>query len=483
MLQYRNRTEPYPNQRVAFDKSKDKEAWGQFLEMGLGKTKLTIDECQHLLLKGKIRALMVIAPNGVHENWVEQLEIHMPEEVLSFCYIHVWHSKKAKNKRHEHSVKALMSFRGLRVLLMSYDAVITDKGGSCAKKFLSSSTAMLVLDESTAIKTPGARRTKRILSLGPLAAYRRCLTGTPVANSPMDLYSQMKFLRPDFWGSIGCSKFPAFKAMFGVWAKGTKVVGNRVTEYPILVEFQNLGVMGDMLESLSTRQTKQEWLPKLPAKIYKKRPFEMTAFQRRVYLELRDDLLSVIDDELVTVDHAMVKLIRLQQVTSGFLGTDEGELKYLPGPNPRLQALMLELAECSGSVLIWCRYHPDIDLIVEQLGDQCTWLDGRVTGEERTARSKLFANGDVRFLVANPAAVGQGYTWLCATTHIYYTNSFNLNHRLQSEDRSHRIGQKNCVSYIDLVCNHTIDTHITKALREKRDVAATVTKDNIKEWI
>lgn len=477
-MDFQFRTEPFPNQLAALRRSCQEESWAEFLEQGLGKTKLAIDTTQYLLLEGKIRALLVVAPNGIHENWSFELDAHMPEAILEHTKIVVWHAKQARTQRKKNEMAALLKFKGLRVLLMSYDATITDLGHKAAKALLSHSRSLIVLDESTAIKSPGARRTKRLLALGKHADYRRILTGTPVANNPMDMFSQMKFLDENFWNSLGCRTFSAYKARFGIWVKGRN--GDR--EFPMLKGFQDLETLSKKVATKSTRQTKAEWLPDLPPKLYSKRPFEMSKEQRKVYTELKEDLMTVIDDELITVEHAMVKLMRLQQVTSGFIGTDE-EPVAIPGRNPRLEALLGELEEVQGSALVWTRFHWDVDTIVKKLGDQCTWLDGRVTGEERTQRSKAFADQEVRFLVANPAAVGQGFTWLCATTCIYYTNSFNLNHRLQSEDRPHRIGQKNAVKYVDLVCKDTLDSHITTALRKKRRIAETVTKDEIAQWI
>jgi SNF2 family DNA or RNA helicase len=185
----------------------------------------------------------------------------------------------------------------------------------------------------------------------------------------------------------------------------------------------------------------------------------------------------------VTAPMAMVRLLRLQQITCGFVPTDDDELEEFEGKNPRLD-LLEEICDGLGhSAIIWARFRRDIDLIMQRLGDRAVRYDGSTSDDDRAKAKERFQAGEVQFFVGNPAAAGTGLTLHKAKTVIYASNSFKLTDRLQSEDRAHRIGQDNQVVYIDLIAPGTVDEHIVRALRDKRDIAGILTGDQLKEWM
>jgi len=449
-------------------------------EQGTGKTKPVIDEAAELYEAGEIDGLMVVAPNGVHRNWAsDELPVHMPERVLKKTRCHIWYS--TDTKRHQESFLETLNHPGLAVLVMSYNAVWTNRGRDAWKAFLKKRRCVYVLDECQRIKNPSAKWSKRIIGSNVGAPYLRELSGTPIANNPFDAYNILKFLDPDVWKKYGITTFAAFKQYFGVWETWQTRDGRN---YPKCIAYRNLNLLQREMARLGSRVTKDEVLD-LPPKLYSKRYHEPTAEQRRIYRELQNECVAELESGDLTAMLAIVRLLRFQQLVCGYLpeSDDNPVLRDLPGGNPRITLLSEICEDLSHKAIIWARFQRDIDLICQALGDSCVFVDGRVAGEARGAALDAFQKGDKQFLVANPAAIATGVTLHAARTVIYYSNSFSLELRLQSEDRAHRIGQLHPVQYIDIVCPGTVDEKIVDALRKKVDIASQITGDSLKDWI
>jgi len=203
-----------------------------------------------------------------------------------------------------------------------------------------------------------------------------------------------------------------------------------------------------------------------------------------VYKEIKDEALTFLaTGEMLTAPLAIVRMLRLQQVTCNYLPTETGDYLDLAPNNPRLRCLETLLEEVTHGCIIWARFRRDIDLICEMLGDKCVRYDGAVKDDARAQAKQRFQSGGAQFFVGNPAAAGMGLTLTAARTVVYYNNDFRLATRLQSEDRAHRIGQEHPVEYVDIMAPNTIDGHIVRALRNKVNIASVVTGDNLKEWI
>lgn len=477
------KTKPFPHQLAEWERSRDSENRAIFWEQGTGKTKLILDTAQHLALEKKIDGLLVIAPNGVHDNWTQsEVPNHFGlESFEGFAY----HSRLAKTRKHKEDLDRLFESNRFAVLAMSYDSLITDSGKAIAKRFLTSRRCLYVLDESTRIKSPSAIRTKVILASAQYAAYRRVLTGTPIANGPFDIFAPMKFLDPAFWKGRGWGSFTAFKAYFGVYKKGYASGGR---EFPQLVGYRNIDRLSAYLEPHMSRVTKDEVLD-LPPKLFTTLKFELDPLSRRCYDTLRDEYMLLTGDGnvILTAPIVLKRLLRLQQITCGYVPIDfEEPTQVINFDNNRLRLLGEVIQEISHGVIIWARFRFDIDLIIKHLlsqGKTVVRYDGSVKSEDRIEAIRKFQSGEAQFFVANPAAAGEGLTLHAARTVIYYSNSFKFAERLQSEDRAHRIGQEHPVHYIDLIANDTIDGHIVRALRRKSDVARLVTGDQFKEWL
>lgn len=450
-------------------------------EQGTGKTWMLLNDAEHQFESGDIDALFVIAPKGVHTNWVRR---EIPTHLSVAHQAAYWLSGGGK-KRRAAVDRLLRQEPGeeLLVLTMNVDAVNTKDGFDVASKFLKRFRCMMVVDESQRIKNLEARRTKRVHALGKLAVSRRIASGTLVANNPLDLFAQYEFLQS---GLLGTTSFRAFTAEFAevlpthhplvrqIVARSRghgapQVIRRDENGTPV---FRNIEKLRNMLSPHTYRVLKRDCLD-LPEKIYQTHFFELTPAQRKLYNQVKADLRYTRDDGTIDTFTALTAINKLRQVTSGFILVD-GEAASMDA-SARLAALAEVLEDVSGQVIIWASFREEIAQISAMLKNTPhVQYHGGTSASEREEAVDAFQRGDVRVFVANPAAGGTGLTLTAASTAIYYSNSFSLEDRLQSEDRCHRIGTREPVVYIDLVAQDTIDERIAVALQAKSVVAAQV---------
>lgn len=478
---YSYKTQPYDHQRDVLERSWDEINWAFFMEMGTGKSKVAIDTATILYEKGEIDTFIVVAPKGVYRNWARlEIPAHMPDRVAEGAPILIWRPNPTKALK-KTMVEFMRPSEGFRMLVMNVEALSTGKGPKFLEAVLRSSKALLAVDESTAIKSPKASRTKALIRLSKLAAYRRILTGFPVTQSPMDLWAQCRFMSPDLLGDCG-DNFFQFQHRYAVQQK--RHVGSH--SFNQIVGYRNLEELSGLLKNFSSRVMKEECLD-LPSKIYVQRSVQLSPDQKRIYTDLKDYALAHIDDhEFMTATNVMTQLLRMQQVLSGHTKSDTGNIIEIK--DNRLEELLACLDEADGKVIIWSRFRYDIKRIEAALAKKygpksvVTYF-GDTTDDQRSEAIERIQNGDARFFVGNPQTGGYGITLTAATTVIYYANSFDLAVRMQSEDRAHRIGQTEHVTYIDLIAEGTIDEQIVKSLRAKMDIASVVMGEELKEWL
>jgi len=462
-------------------------------EQGTGKTWLALATAEELYKAGKIDALFVVAPPGLHTNWVNyEIPDHfnLPHAPIAFS------TKRAKTKKHQAECAAVLNAGSgyMPILTMSYPGIKTDAGKKLAKQFLTKRKCLYVGDESNRFKTPSAKITRTILASGDYAEYKRTLCGTPITNTPFDIYTQLRFLNKKFWSDTpyGLGSFQCFKTFFGIWEKGYN--GKQDREYDVCVGYKNLEILTQLVEMISSRVLKEDVLD-LPAKLYSYAGFEMTPKQWQLYKEIEDDFFTCFNEEMVFTPLAITRLLRLQQIACGYLPTgDENECVMIEDKNPRLQALGEITQDLPHKAIIWARFIKDIDLICDMLnerkgkynlGGAVRW-DGTVDEDEREENKLKFKKDPIdktQFIVATPESMGEGHTLNEAKTTIYYSNSYKMKERHQSEDRNHRAGQEDHVHYIDLVADGTKDVDIIDALRFKFDNASKVIDGRIRKWL
>ena len=476
-MNYKFKTKPYAHQLTALEKSWNRETYAYFMEMGTGKTKVLIDNLAMLYDKGKVNGALIVAPKGVIGTWYNQeIPTHMPDHIESVSVL--WQSNITK----EQSRKLGTLFKTgeqLHILIMNVEAFSTTKGRDFARKFLSSHNTLMAIDESTTIKNPKAKRTKNILDLVPFSKYRRIMTGSPVTKNPLDLYSQCKFL--SHW-HLDFESYYAFRARYAIM-KTANISGRQIQ---LVSGFKNLAELSDKLQPFSYRVLKVDCLD-LPDKIYMKRHIKLSSDQLRVYDQMKKEALATLNGKKVTTVNALTQLMRLHQITCGHFTSDDGATQ--PIKNNRIDELMDVLEETEGKAIIWAHYQYDITNIIKEVikvhgpGSIVDYY-GLTPQDQRQKNIKKFQNDDkCRFIVGTPATGGYGITLTAANTVVYYSNGYDLEKRLQSEDRAHRIGQKKSVTYVDLICEETVDEKIVKALRKKINIASEVLGEELKSWI
>jgi SNF2 family DNA or RNA helicase len=476
-MNYKFKTKPYAHQLTALEKSWNKENFAYFMEMGTGKTKVLIDNLAMLYDKGKIDGALIIAPKGVVKTWYEQeLPTHLPNHIDNTTVL--WQSNITKSQQ-EKLDSVLENEMLLHILVMNVEALSTEKGVNFARKFINSHKTLMAIDESTTIKTPTARRTKNIILLGKQAKYKRIMTGSPITKNPLDLYTQCEFLDP--W-LLDFTSYYAFRNRYAEM----KTMHLRGRSIQVVSEFKNLGELSETVKTFSYRVLKEDCLD-LPPKNFIKRHITLTPAQKKVYEQMKKAAMAVLNGKVTTTMTVLTQLMRLHQITCGHFTADDGSVQEVE--SNRLNELMSILEETEGKAIIWANYQRDVAQIIEHIEKKYgegSIVDyyGLTPQEDRQDNIRKFQNdSNCRFLIGTPQTGGYGITLTQANTVIYYSNGYDLEKRLQSEDRAHRIGQKKTVTYVDLICEDTVDEKIVKALRDKINIASEVMGEELKDWI
>jgi len=477
IMNYKFKTKPYAHQLTALEKSWNKESYAYFMEMGTGKTKVLIDNMAMLYDKGKIDGALIVAPKGVIGTWYNQeIPTHLPDHIETVSVL--WQANITKGQQ-EKLNELLKSSHKLHILIMNVEAFSTSKGTDFAASFLRTHNTIMAIDESTTIKNASAKRTKNILKLSPLSKYRRIMTGSPITKNPLDLYSQCEFLSP--W-LLDFASYYAFRNRYAEM----KTIHAQGRSIQVVNFFKNIGELSEKLKNFSYRVLKEDCLD-LPDKIYVKRNVILTEEQSKLYKQMKTTALAILNGKQTTTVTVLTQLMRLHQITCGHFTADDGSTQNIK--SNRINELMNVLEEVEGKAIIWANYQKDmleIKKTIEKEYGEGSVVDyyGLTPQEDRQPNIKRFQEDpDCRFFIGTPATGGYGITLTQANTVVYYSNGYDLEKRLQSEDRAHRIGQKKSVTYVDLISEQTVDEKIVKALRKKINIASEVLGEELRDWI
>ncbi len=454
---FKHKLTPMHHQHAAFEHSREKKYYAIWWEMGTGKSKTLIDTWTWLFLKGEIDGVIVISDKGAYLNWpLTEIPIH---QIDIPHRISVWDSSKR--------VDDLVGKDDcLDILVMNVEAFSGERAAAHAARFIESHYCLIAVDEATSIKSIKSERTKNLIKLARKCDYRRILTGTPITLSPLDLFSQCEFLES---GLLGHRTFVGFRSEYAVMRQMS--FGSR--SFQQIVGYRNLDKLTKKLDPFSSRVLKKDCLD-LPDKVYEKIYVEQSPEQKRLYDDLKTYAMSQFTQGLLTTTSAITTINKLHQINCGHVKLDDGTC--IDVPNNRISALVDLLNKIPGKVLIWCAFQRDVELILAELINQkegyAVHYYGKSTVEDRERALKQFA-GDpsCRWFIGTAATGGKGLTLIQATTTIYYSNSDSAEDRWQSEDRNHRKGQTNQVTYFDLVVPNTVDSKILKSLKAKEDIA------------
>lgn len=462
------KTKPFKHQEDAVKRFVNAPYGALFCEMGTGKTKIVLDIVQNAEENVDV---VVIAPNGLHHNWaINEIPAHVTRKMDVFCW-----SGPVKTKKRKQELTRFMTSINSRIFLINVEALRTAAGYETLDKFLDSANyeVHMIVDESTCIKNPKAMQTKRVLKLSEKANCKWILNGTPITQSPLDLFSQCKFLHSR---ALPYPTYTAFKHAFAV--ETTMTMGHR--SFRKVIGYQNLDTLTKLLEPFSLRIEKKDCLD-LPDKTFTRMAVEMTAEQKRIYKTMKDDCLALLDSgSLVTTTLALTRIVKLHQIITGFVTDDEGTEH--PIDNNRIAALM-QIAETTKPLVVFCAYRHNVRTVCEALAkeygaNKVVAFSGDESTNQRNEAVRRFQEGDADFFVATSAGA-KGLTLHRASTMVYYSNNYSLETRLQSQDRIHRIGQDSKCTYIDLVVPQTVDDAILKRLEQKKELSSMVLDDLI----
>lgn len=534
-MTYEYKTTPFDHQRRDVEEHSADRGYCYWYEQGCGKTKTLIDTAGVLHEAGEIDAVLVVAPNGLHRNFVaRELPAHLPERIADRTDAAFFRTDKAEVGWHRDEIARVLrrDASRLKVLALSYDALMTEPGRAAAKQFLTSHRCLYGLDESQRVKNPDAARTQRVLASASYAPYRRIMTGTPVSNAPWDVFTQVKFVDDAFWRAHGLDSVEAVKATFGEWdvavrrvrmavaphlekknavlpeclhtkalrkPDGSLIVnaGMALVRVPVPARgvdgfpvYKNLEQLRDILRPIRSRVLKDEVFD-LPPKMYTRLEHALTPAQWLAYNELRELGFTMVRDGVATAGMALKLLLRMQQIVCGYLPVDvrdpDGDqIVHRFDVNPRIDLLREIVPGVSHQGIVWARFRSDVDQICsfmqkEQISH--ARYDGTQSDDQCAAAEARFHAGDAQWFVATQSKGGEGLTLTEAKTCIYYSNTFKLIERLQSEDRAHRWGQDKSVQYVDLVARGTVDERLIDVLIGKREVADAITGDAFRAWM
>ena len=490
------KTEGMDHQIQALARLDGKRNFGLFMEQGTGKTWTTLADAERCYQGNKIDALFVVAPNGVHTNWTRrEVPTHLSVDTICYAWRGEPKTKKAKADFDKlYSNHYPLGEAPLRIFTMNIEAINTPKGYAAAEEFLRSFRCMMVVDESTRIKNPDAKRTEKVIDLGKLAIARRILTGPPLTKAPTDLFSQFDFLKP---GLLGTTSYRAYVSEYAVLLdnahplKQAMIRKNPKAAFAQVVEtdkngvkqWKNLDKLSHMIAPHTFRVRKEDCLD-LPPKVYKRVYFELEPSQRKVYEKLKEDYHYVHLGEEDMSFQAIAARTKLKQVTSGFIHVrgsafpiDQHGPLADPKDNPRMAAFKSLIEDFDGQFIVWAMFEEEINQVLAALAEAgitaCSYY-GATKKDDREKAIDDFQAGRVQAFVGHAQAAGIGLTLTAASTAIYYSCSYDNELRMQSEDRCHRIGTKHTVTYYDLIAEDTIDEDVMNSLAVKNALAAYV---------
>lgn len=508
---YTYKTTPYKHQRATVtDFLSSKTVAAIDADPGTGKTKMTIDIAVNLHLAGKVDLVVVVAPNNVHTQWIdEQLPIHHATEYSAFSYVAGEWAKKS----YQATLKQFIQSPGLKWLSINFETFASATGRQRIQdivKKLHTGKTLCVVDEAHRIKGQ-TETTKWVTALGKIAQYRLKLTGTPVGNSPFDLFTQYEYLRPGFWGK----NYFVFQHHYGLFVKrtGNGRTFNALCEKKDFDHIHRLASKGHSIEAIAylvrtsesvvqyvlknpdihqpyknldelrnkiapiTYTIKKEDCMDLPEKVFEPIYTHLTTEQKTAYKSLIKTYTAELEGRELILDNKLTLTLRLQQITGGFFPHDEDETPVAFAKNPKLDTLLESLEGTNLSkIIISAVFTAEVQGIIEALqkkfpNTKVGRYDGKVSNKEKAETKDAYINGDLDILVGHPLSMGTGLNLQRGSLMYIYSNNFSLTQRVQLEDRIHRIGMQGTAVYRDIYIKGTVDERISKLLIDRKEIA------------
>ena len=514
----------YTHQQEAFEKFRDSNEMAIFFEQGCGKSATALTIADYKFFNKQIEQLLIIAPNDVHRQWaVEQIPLWTTAPNDTVCLFGRGGLKKF--------ITPLASKDTLGIICVNIDTFSTPDKWKQIAEWARSRPTMIILDEATSIKNVESNRTQRILTcfnnitrsgraIKTSVKHENCqvrcvLTGTPVTNGPMDLWSIMEFVKPSFFNR-NWYDFKQYYGMFTTLSIGTakgmqqiRVLLNENTWRSIKLckdyntAYQVFGISQDTYFTVQSQDKyvgpykRADELKKqldtvavfkkitdcidMPEQVFITRTLTMNNEQSTAYRQMLTDQAAEYEGRITTALNKLTMATRLQQISSGFIydksflsDTDldrdllPDEVVWLGKSNPKIDALIRDIDESDKPVIVMTRYTAEADKIYSILKDQYNVM--LYTGWKKTGTIDNFKEGKYDILVANTSCIAYGFNFQRSHTILYYSNTFSMELREQSQARIFRSGQKSTCKYVDYVFDNTIDTKILAALKAKKNM-------------
>ena len=423
------------------------------MEMGTGKTITSIAIVGKAYLTGKIKRLLILAPKSIVAVWEDEFA-KFADFPYSLSVLTGTSAKKAEQLK-------TIPHKGLEVAVVNYDSI-----SLIEKELAAWHPDFLICDESSKIKNPTAKMSKATYRIAKVCKYRLILTGTPIQNNPLDFFSQYKVLDDSIFGK----SFYAFKNEYAVLGTYNQPIGWR--KLPELVK---------KAHSIAFRVTKAEALD-LPDMIDEIRPVALEDKAQKLYKVFVKESYMELSKGEVTATNILTRLLRLQQITGGFIRPDEESERYEQVSSAKLDALedIIDTAISENKKLVViARFIPEIKEICKML-DKKKIKYAHICGEvkDRAAEVDAFQNNpECMVFVGQLQTVSMGLTLTAASTMVFYSLSYNFADYSQAKARIHRIGQKNNCLYIHLIVKNTVDETVLKALEQKENIATKIVDD------
>ena len=494
MDNYPYKHQPFKHQREIFERSWDLDGYALFMEMGTGKTKILADTVGALYLSDKIDGAIVIAKKGEYSNWpVVELPKHMSDDVPWDSFL--WTSYKMQVAWGREQYAAFLKEGKLRFLTINVESLAVPAFQKAVALFREACPRFaLIIDESTCIKHYDNKRSHAAQTLAQYSGYRRIATGTAVAERPLDLWGQGLVIgTPN--NVFGHSNYYSFRGEYATleplevkhWIKKDGRNLQVARKVLTVTGYKNGEKLKEIIKPWSAQMTKDECTD-LPAKTYKKVAVPLTEEQSAAYNELRDFAMLRFGDEIMEVTSGLALLTKLHQICCGQLKKEDGS--YIFFPTGKVQTTLDLLENHGKKAIIWMGYQESIRQVTEAIAkeygqESVASYYGPTDQKQRDWIVEHFEKPDhpLKYIVANQRTLGYGRTLLQARLMIYYSNLTALEPRLQSEDRAHRIGQTEKVTYIDLVSPGTVDEKLYQLLKDKKELAEVIIKTSIRDWV
>ncbi len=442
--------EAFPYQHEAFLAIKDKPYAAIFHEQGLGKTKIAIDLLLYWLEKKDIDTVLIVTKKTLVNNWVGEFGIHT--------------NIKPKTLDNNKGSNFFVLNSPCRVIITNFETVAGE--AERMKLFLKTRNVAIIIDESTKIKNPESKLTCAFFELSTLFKIRVIMTGTPVANRPYDIWTQVYFLDH---GNILGTDFEEFKTTCDL-SNDLETNGSRRNSFE-----SEVSSIYNKIRDFSVRETKNSGIITLPEKVYHDVYAKFEEVQKSMYEQVRTEMqieltrgdVSILDESTDTIK----RLLRLVQITSNPQLIDE-TYSLSSSKEILLDDLIKQIIGREEKVIVWSIFTGNIDRFCKKYKElNSVKITGKMSVEERNRSVKAFKEGDAKVLFATPQSAKEGLTLTVANNAIFYDRGFNLDDYLQAQDRIHRISQQKDCNIYNLMVEDSIDIWVDHLLKAKQQAA------------